>query len=125
MHLLLVSAAELGFAWDGGERGWVRPSLPPCRMMTDDIQHFFSYILDAWRFRVFAQLAERKGCRGVKFADFKGSLQLLTSSHLLERDKMLLRAILCGGVWNGFLLGQAKKDDVPCQLLWQKMVMVI
>ena len=27
---------------------------------------------------------------------------------------MLLRAILCGGVWNGFLLGKAKKEDVPC-----------
>ena len=22
---------------------------------------------------------------------------------------------MCGGVWKGFLLGQAKKDDVPCQ----------
>ena len=28
---------------------------------------------------------------------------------------MLLRAILCGGVWNGFLLGQAKKEEVPCR----------
>ena len=49
---------------------------------------------------------------GGSFADFKGSLQLLTSSHLRERDKMLSRAILCGEVWNGFLLG---KEDVPCR----------
>ena len=28
---------------------------------------------------------------------------------------MLLRAILCGRVWNGFLLGKAKKEDVPCR----------
>ena len=28
---------------------------------------------------------------------------------------MLLRAILCGGAWNGFLLGKAKKEDVPCR----------
>ena len=28
---------------------------------------------------------------------------------------MLLRAILCGEVWNGFLLGQAKKEEVPCR----------
>ena len=28
---------------------------------------------------------------------------------------MLLRAILCGGVWNGFLLGKAKKEDVLCR----------
>ena len=48
------------------------------------------------------------------FPGVKGSLQLLTSSHLRDRDKMLLRAILCG-VWSGFLLGQAKKEDVPCR----------
>ena len=118
--LLLISAAELGFAWDGGERGWMRPSLLPLRMTTGPIQHFFSSILDAWRFRVIAQLAERKGFRGVQFADFQGSLQLLTSSHLRDRDKMLLRAILCGGVWNGFLLGQAKKEYVPCRFCGKK-----
>ena len=28
---------------------------------------------------------------------------------------MLLRAILCGGVCNGFLLGKAQKEDVPCR----------
>ena len=28
VHLLLISAAELGFAWHGAERGWVRVSLP-------------------------------------------------------------------------------------------------
>ena len=55
---------------------------------------------------------------GAEFSDFQGSLQLLTSSHLRERDRMLLRAILCGrreGVWNGFLPGKAKKEDVPCR----------
>ena len=31
IHLLL---AELGFAWDVDESGWVRVSLPPLRMMT-------------------------------------------------------------------------------------------
>ena len=34
VHLLLISAAELGFAWGGAEKGWVRVSLPPLRMMT-------------------------------------------------------------------------------------------
>ena len=28
---------------------------------------------------------------------------------------MLLRAILSGGVWNGFFLGKVKKEDVPCR----------
>ena len=29
IHLLLISAAELGFAWDVDEKDWVRVSLPP------------------------------------------------------------------------------------------------
>ena len=120
VHLLLLSAAELGFAWDGAEEGWIRVSLPPLRMMAGPIQHFGAAILDAWRFHVFSRLAERKGFWGVEFADFKGSLQLLNSPHLRERDKMLLRAILCGGVWNGFLLGKAKKEDVPCRFCGKK-----
>ena len=120
VHLLLLSAAEVGFAWDGAEEGWIRVSLPPLRMMAGPIQHFGAAILDAWRFHVFSRLAERKGFWGVEFADFKGSLQLLNSSHLRERDKMLLRAILCGGVWNGFLLGKAKKEDVPCRFCGKK-----
>ena len=115
VHLLLISAAEIGFAWDGNEKGWVRVSLPPLRMMAGPIQHFRAAILEAWHFHVFSKLAERKGFRGAEFADFQGSLQLLTSSHLRERDKMLLRAILCGSVRNGFLLGKAKKEDVPCR----------
>ena len=61
-----------------------------------------------------------KGFWSVEFADLKGSLQLLNSTHLRERYKMLLRAILCGGVWNGFLLGKAKKEDVPCSILWEE-----
>ena len=105
VHLLLISAAELGFAWDGNEHGWVRVSLPSLRMIAGPIQHFRSAILEAWHFHVFARLSERKGFWCVEFADLKGSLQLLTSSHLRERDKMLLRAILCWEVWNGFLLG--------------------
>ena len=50
VHLLLISAAELGFAWDGEEKGWVRVSLPLLRMMTGPVQHFRLAILDAWRF---------------------------------------------------------------------------
>ena len=43
VHLLLTSAAELDFAWDGEERGWVRSSLPPVRMTTLPVQHFFFF----------------------------------------------------------------------------------
>ena len=87
-------------------------------MMTGPVQHFRSAILDAWRFGVFSKLSERKGFLGGESADVQGSLQLLTSSHLRERDKMLLRAILCGCVWNGYLL------DVPCRFVVREMVMV-
>ena len=34
-----------------------------------------------------------------------GSLQLLHSSHVRERDKALLRSVMVGGVWNGFFVG--------------------
>ena len=97
VHLLLISAAELGFAWDADEQGWVRVSLPPLRMIAGPIQHFRTAILEAWQFHVFARLSGRKGFRGVEFADLKASLQLLNSTHLRDRDKMLLRAISCGG----------------------------
>ena len=118
VHLLLVSAAELDFAWDGTESGWVRVSLPPLRMMTGPVQHFRAAILDGWRFSIFAKLAERKDFLGAEFSE--DSLQLLTSSLLRERDKMLVRAILCGGVWNGFLLGKARKEDVLCRFCGEK-----
>ena len=49
------------------------------------------------------------------WVDIYGSHQLLVSSHFRERDKMLLRAIHSGGVWNGFLLSKVKKEDVPCR----------
>ena len=49
VHLLLFSAAGL-------EKGWVRVSLPPLRMITGPVQHFCSSILDAWRHDVFATL---------------------------------------------------------------------
>ena len=87
VHLLLISAAELGFAWDGAEQGWVRVSLPLLRMMTGNAQHHYSSFLDAWRFSVFAELAERKVFLGGEYADFQGSLQLLNSSHLREEIK--------------------------------------
>ena len=47
--------------------------------------------------------------------DIYGSHQLLVSSHLGEQDKMLLRAILSGGVWNGFLLSKVKEEDINCR----------
>ena len=61
LHRLLTSAAELGFAWDGEEKGWVRAALPFLRKLTGPIQHFYSAFFEAWQLRVTAQLAERQG----------------------------------------------------------------
>ena len=67
VHFLLISAAELGFAWDGADKGWVRVSLPPLKIMNGPVQHFYSSIWDAWRFSVFAKLPERKVFWVVRF----------------------------------------------------------
>ena len=115
VHLLIQSASQLGFAWDSGEEGWLRPGLPPLRMLAGPYQHFKNAILSAWRGRAAVILTSRKGFRGGPFLDCEGTRQLLFSDHLRERDKMLLRSILCGGVWNGFLLGKTKEEDVPCR----------
>ena len=84
VHLLLTSAAELGFAWDGEEKGWVRVSISPLRMMTGPVQHFRSAILDAWRLSVLARLSERKGFSGCEYADFQGSFPLPTCGNEIK-----------------------------------------
>ena len=62
-----------------------------------------------------ADLCARKGFRRCPSLDIAGTLQLLNSDHVRERDKALLRSILVGGVWNGFLLGKIQGQDVPCR----------
>ena len=37
------------------------------------------------------------------------------SSHVRETDKALLRSVLVGGVWNGFLFCKVKGQQVPCR----------
>ena len=115
IHLLLQSAEEIGFLVDSEQAGWIRPGFPPLRMMTGPIQHFRSAIWRAWQSKVAADLCKRKGFRGGFGFDIYGFHQLLVSSHLRERDKMLLRAILSVGVWNGFLLSKANREDIPCR----------
>ena len=87
-HILLTSAADVGFAWDGDEKGWFWAALPPLRTMMGPIQYFYSSVFDACRLRISVQLAEREEFRGAGFVDFTGSFKPLNSSHLRERDKM-------------------------------------
>ena len=58
-------------------------------------------------------MCQRQGFRGGPLLDIAGSLQLLHAPHVSERNKALLRGIMAGGVWNGFLLGHARGEIVP------------
>ena len=40
VHLLLESACLLGFAWDSDVEGWIRPGLPPLRMLAGPFSTF-------------------------------------------------------------------------------------
>ena len=81
-------------------------------MMAGPIQHFRSATWQAWQSKVATDLCKRKGFRSGFGVDVYGSHQLPVSSHLRERDKMLLRAILSGRVWNGFLLSYKRKRSL-------------
>ena len=110
---LLVRRSLLGtLRWRGG--------ISLLRMTSGPHQHFRAAIWDAWRAKDIYTLTAGKGFRegGERVGpllDYGGTRQLLFSSQLRERGKMLLRSILCGGVWDGFLLGKSKEEDVPCQ----------
>ena len=62
------------------------------------VQHFKTAILDAWRNTVAADHpCDWEGFRSGPLLDVHGSLQLLNSSHVRERDEALLRSIMVGG----------------------------
>ena len=115
VHLLVASAAEVGFMWHPLALAWSRPGLPLLSNLAGPVQHFWAAILDAWQNKAAADLCSREGFRGGPLLDIRGSLQLLNSSHVRDRDKGLLRSVLVGGVWNGFLLSRVKGQPVPCR----------
>ena len=79
-------------------------------MVDGPLQHLKEcHVLDVWRDLNAADLCRRKGFLGGTASGFLGSMQLLFSCHLRDRDKALLRGILSGGVWNGFLLGKVSR----------------
>ena len=114
-NLLVESAAEVGCRRDSRQLGWERPGLPVLSNLAGPIQHFRAAVLEAWRNKVSADLCSRKGFRGSPFLGINGTLQLLNSGHVRERDKALLRGVLAGGVLNGFLLGNVWGQPVPCR----------
>ena len=118
VHLLSACAAETGFRWDPLALAWSRPGLPLLSNLVGPVQHFKAAILDAWRNKVAADLCGREGFRGGLLLDVHGSLQLLDSSHVRERDKALLRSVMVGAVWNGFSAGPGSGSACPMPVLW-------
>ena len=88
------------------------------------MQHFEAALLDAWRNKVAADLCGRERFRSGPLLEVHGSLQLLNSSHVRQRVKALLRSVMVGCVWNGFLLGRVRGQPVPCRFVVHLMVMV-
>ena len=99
IHLLSASAAEIGFRWDPDALAWVRPVLLLLSNLAGPFQHSEAAILDAWRNKVAADLCGQRCFRGGPLLDVHGSLQLLDSCHVRERDKALLRSIMVGLDW--------------------------
>ena len=92
--------------------GWVRDGVPVLSILAGPIQHFRSAVLEGWRSKVSADLCAGEGFRGCPWLDCSS---FFFSDHVRERDKALLRSILVGGVWNGFLLRGVRGRRVPCR----------
>ena len=95
------SALEIRLSWGAEQASWIRPALPP-------LQHLCSAIWQARQDKVATDLCKRKEFRSEFCFDIYGSHQLLASSHLRKPDKVLLRAILSGVVWNVFFFCPAR-----------------
>ena len=98
IHLLVERAQEIGLYWYSGQAGWIRPGLPPLSMITSiSVVPYGKPGKTKWPLIC----AKGKGFE-VDFVSISTAHLLIACSHQRERDKMLLRAILSGGVWNGF-----------------------
>ena len=117
IHFLSSSAAEIGFRWNSDALAWVRLGLPSLSNVAGPIQHFRSAILDAWRNKVAVDFCARNGFRDGPLLDIHGSLQLLNSSHVRERDKGLLRSVMVGGCLEWFPVGSYSSSGSSLSLL--------
>ena len=115
VHLLYASAAEVVFEWDLHALAWVRPGLPLLDNWLALFSIFGLLFLMLGVIMLLLTFAAGRVFRGGPLQDVHGSLQLLDSSHVREGDKALLRSIMVGGVWNGFLLGRVRNQAVPCR----------
>ena len=93
VHLLLISAAELCFTWDGSSC-----PLLPLRMLSGPVQHFQRY-LKLGNSRLALSWRTGRGFEVLSFLMLKVPHKYPFPPTRGERDKMLLRSILSGGVW--------------------------
>ena len=86
IHLLLASAAKIGFVWNSDACCWFRPGLRSYHLLASPKQVYKDSILRAWQNTVFANLRKREGFRGVDGSfpvyDREGSLKLLHFCHV-------------------------------------------
>ena len=111
VHLLADIAAEIGFHWNSDRLGWERLGLPILSNSVGLVQHFRVAVLEAWRVRLLLIFVCVRGsvvARGRIFKVLCSSLTLTTFG--------LLKSVLIGGIWNGFLLGRVREQPVPCRL---------
>ena len=85
VHALFASEMRIGFRWDPAVAGWERQGLPGLSNLAGPIQHFKAAILSAWRDKVSADLCARNGFRRGPLLVYRGSHQLLSSSHVLGK----------------------------------------
>ena len=105
VQLLSASAAEIGFRWYPLALAWSRPGFPLLCNLAGPVQHFRAALLGAWCNKIAADLCAREGFSGRALClDVHGSLQLLNSSHVRERDKVVLRSVMVGVFGVGFSL---------------------
>ena len=110
----LLRVVSAGAPGHGPVHLLVSSPLALCQI-SSPFQFFREAIWRAWRTKIAGDLSYRAGFRGGRYLDFRGSLKLLSSPHLRGGDEGLLRGILSGCVWNGFLLGFVKGEIVPCR----------
>ena len=104
-----MDVRDLGVHLDTSRRSWFSTVSARVRLVI-----FRSAILSAWRSKVLADLCAWSGSRCGFLLDIRGSRQLFVSSHAREREKALLRCVMVGGVWNGFLLVKIRGEVVSC-----------
>ena len=105
-HLLIQSAAEIGFRWDLEELAWDRPGLPLLSNLSGPVQHFRAAILGAWRKKVSANLCARKGFCGVPGWILMAPCSYLTLTMFEREIKRCFEVSLLVVSGMGFFLGR-------------------